>query len=63
MNLVFAAGILVPQMFLGQNYFRGVKDKYSDALFPPVAGLGDIATRAKQLAAEIQQKFLPGRST
>ncbi|MGI8745694.1 MAG: esterase/lipase family protein [Bryobacteraceae bacterium] len=60
MNLVFASGVLIPQMLAGQEYFRAVKAKYPDALFPRVPVLGGIPQRAQKLAGSIEQKFPAG---
>jgi len=60
MNLVFATGVALPQMLAGQEYFRGMKAKYPDAIFPKAAAFGTIATRAQQLADGIRQRFPTG---
>jgi triacylglycerol lipase len=52
-NLVFASGFLIPQRFLGQDYFRGVRAEFPDACFPQVPVVGSIELRARALAAEI----------
>lgn len=52
-NLVFASGFLVPQRFLGQDYFRGVRTAFPGACFPPVPVVGSVETRARALATEI----------
>jgi triacylglycerol lipase len=64
MNLVFASGFLVPQQFLGLNYFRDVKAHLTQqghrvltATVPPVATSEE---RAKVPAAAIQQEFPAG---
>ena len=53
MNLVFAAGFLVPQRLLGQDYFRGVRSAFPLACFPRVPVAGSIEARAGALAREI----------
>lgn len=53
MNLVFAAGFLFPHRFLGQDYFRGVRDAFPGACFPRVPVVGTIEDRARALAAQI----------
>ena len=53
MNLVFASGFLIPQRFLGQDYFRGARAAFPGACFPRVPVLGSIDARARALAREI----------
>ena len=53
MNLVFASGFLIPQRFLGQDYFRGVRATFPEACFPRVPVAGTIEVRARRLADEI----------
>ena len=53
MNLVFAAGFLVPQRFLGQDYFRAVRAAFPGACFPSVPVAGSIEARARALARDI----------
>ena len=62
LNLVFASGILLPQKFLGLDYFKGLRKIYPEetTLFPPVSGLGSVAVRAQELADRIVQKFPAG---
>ena len=60
MSIVFAAGFLVPQHLLGQDYFRGAAAAFPNALFPPVPPTGDVQTRANVLAREIQARFPAG---
>lgn len=60
MQLVFATGFLVPQMLLGQEYYRGVKAIHPDALFPTVPAIGDIASRGEALARAIHNRFPSG---
>jgi triacylglycerol lipase len=61
MNLVFATGFLVPQIFGGLEYYRELTAIYPNALFPAVPVVGNIATRAKALAEQVQAKFPAGR--
>ena len=63
MNLVFASGFLVPQQFLGIDYFRGMSAHLAgrhDALFHVVPPVGTSEMRAQSLADAIQQKFPAG---
>lgn len=60
MSVVFAAGFFVPQHLTGKDYFRLAKSAFPNALFPPVPPLGDVATRANQLANEINIAFPEG---
>jgi triacylglycerol lipase len=60
MGVVFAAGVLVPQQFAGQEYFRGAKKAFPGALFPPVPTLADVPARANDLANEINAAFPNG---
>jgi triacylglycerol lipase len=60
MSVVFAAGFLVPQQILGQEYFRGAAAAFPGALFPPVPPIADVATRANNLAREINAAFPAG---
>jgi triacylglycerol lipase len=53
LNLVFASGFLFPQRFLGQDYFRGVREAYPEACFPRVPVVGTVEVRAQALAAQI----------
>ena len=57
MNIVFAAGVLVPQHFVGLDYFRGAADAFPGALFPGVPTTSSVATRAEALAAKIAAAF------
>jgi triacylglycerol lipase len=52
-NLVFASGYLVPQRFLGQDYFRGARAEFPGACFPEVPVIGSIEVRARALAEAI----------
>jgi triacylglycerol lipase len=64
MKLVFASGFLVPQQFLGGNYFRGVKDHVEraghQAVMPLVPPLGNCDERAQALADGIAREFPEG---
>src|ERR1043166_1179970 len=60
MNVVFAAGFLVPQQLGTVDYFRGAKQAFPNALFPPVPIVGDVVTRATDLAKEIDAAFKTG---
>jgi triacylglycerol lipase len=60
MSVVFAAGFLVPQQILGQEYFRGAAPAFPGALFPPVPPIADVSTRANKLATEINAAFPNG---
>jgi triacylglycerol lipase len=65
MNLVFASGFLVPQRFLGINYFYGLKKHIEDAgvhqaIFPDVDATGTAPRRAQQLADAIQAAYPTG---
>jgi triacylglycerol lipase len=61
MNLVFASGFLVPQQFLGFNYFRDVRQHVIQeghhAIMPKVPPLGTCEERADALASAIHQTF------
>lgn len=59
MNLVFASGYLVPQRFLRQEYFRGVRAMFPRACFPAVPVMGSIEARAEALAAAITSFRFP----
>jgi len=59
MNLVFASGFLMPQRFLGQEYFRNVRATYPEACFPRVPVTGSIETRARALAVQISAFVFP----
>jgi triacylglycerol lipase len=60
-NIVLASGFLIPQQFLGINYFRGVKDHLETAghrvLAPVVPPLAKCEDRAKILAEKINATF------
>jgi triacylglycerol lipase len=64
MNLVFASGFLVPQQFLGVNYFRDVRSHLSQAghhvLTATVPSTATSEQRAQVLANAIQQEFPDG---
>jgi len=65
MNLVFASGFLVPQQFLGINYFCGLKKHLDEAgvhqsIFPLVDATGTSQRRAQQLADAIQADYPTG---
>jgi triacylglycerol lipase len=60
MNLVFASGVLVPQHIAGQDYFRGVRTVFPDALFPEVPPTASIDVRAKVLAEKVRGRFPTG---
>lgn len=60
MGVVFAAGVLVPQRLAGKEYFRGAKEAFPDALFPPVPTLAGVPTRANVLANQINAGFPNG---
>ena len=63
MNLVFASGFLVPQHFLGIDYFRGLAAHFEGrhaTLFPVVQPLASSEARASALADAIQQKYPQG---
>lgn len=57
MNIAFASGVLVPQKFLGFDYFRGFADHFRNTgvkpFFPDVPVTAPIADRADQLAADL----------
>lgn len=57
MNLVFASGVLLPQRFLGIDYFRGLRDEFPGACFPQVPAEGSVMVRARALADEILRCF------
>jgi triacylglycerol lipase len=59
MNLVFAAGVLVPQHLHGLDYFRGLRDAFPQASFPQTPIVGGIKQRADALAAQIARDFPP----
>lgn len=60
LNLVFASGVLIPQMVGGQEYFRGLRSRYPKALIPEVPVPGSIAQRAEKLAESIERRFPSG---
>jgi triacylglycerol lipase len=65
MNLVFASGFLVPQRFLGINYFRGLKKHLDEqgvhqSIFPLVSSTATSQVRAQQLADAIQKDYPTG---
>lgn len=60
MNIVFAAGFLVPQRLAGVEYFRGAASAFPSALFPPVPPLGNVSVRATDLANRIDSAFPSG---
>src|SRR5579871_4419018 len=64
MNLVLASGFLVPQQFLGINYFRDVRNHLTQAghrvLAATVPSTGTCDQRAQVLANAIQQEFPAG---
>src|SRR5437868_2511941 len=60
MNLVFAAGVLVPQHIAGLDYFRGVRGAYPDALFPNVPVTATVDARAKAFADQVSARFPTG---
>lgn len=64
MNLVFASGFLVPQEFLGVNYFRDVADHVREAghrvLTATVPSTGTSDQRAQVLANAMQKEFPTG---
>src|SRR5437667_12896283 len=60
MNLVFASGFLFPQKIIGENYFRDLPRKLSDALFPNVPVAGVVKERARELAKQISKRFPDG---
>lgn len=63
MNLVFASGFLVPQQFIGIEYFLGLKAHLAGkhhVLFPNVPPLGSSADRAEKLADAIAAEFPQG---
>jgi len=60
MNLVFAAGVLVPQHFVGLDYFRGAAAAFPGALFPGVPTTSSVAARAEALAEKIDAAFPAG---
>lgn len=60
MNLVFASGFLLPQRILHVGYFRGLPERYPDALFPKVPVDGHIQDRAPILAEQINRRFPEG---
>src|SRR5262245_57608250 len=59
MNLVFASGFLVPQRFLGLDYFRGVAAAFPGSCFPNVPLMGSVEARAAALAEEIARFSFP----
>jgi triacylglycerol lipase len=59
MNLVFAAGVLVPQRLLGLDYFRGLRAVFPEASFPQTPIVAGIKQRADALAAQIARDFPP----
>jgi len=64
MNLVLASGFLLPQQFLGVNYFRDVRSHLTQAghrvLATTVPSTGTCEQRAQALANAIQQEFPTG---
>src|SRR5271167_2943906 len=60
MQVVFAAGFLVPQTLLGIEYFRETREAFPDALFPDVDPTASIDQRASTLAATIDAAFRTG---
>lgn len=60
MNLVFAAGVLVPQHIAGLDYFRGARAAFPGALFPAVPTTSSVAARADALAEQIVAAFPTG---
>ena len=60
MNLVFATGFLIPQRIASLHYFRGLKEKYPNALFPEVPPASSVEVRSKALAAAIASAFPSG---
>jgi triacylglycerol lipase len=60
MNVVFASGFLVPQRLAGLEYFRGAAAAFPAALFPPVPPIGDVRSRANDLANRINAAFPNG---
>jgi triacylglycerol lipase len=63
MNLVFASGFLVPQRFLGFDYFRGIKAQFEvrhETLLPVVSPLAGTAKRSHELADAIHRTFPDG---
>ena len=60
MNLVFAAGFLVPQQVFGVlDYFRGLREAFPGACFPNVPPAGSIEARARALADQITMFRFP----
>ena len=59
MNLVFAAGFLVPQQILVVDYFRGLRAAFPGACFPKVPVTGSIEARARALVDEITRFAFP----
>ena len=60
MNLAFAAGVLVPQHFVGHDYFRAAAAAFPGALFPAVPTTSTVAARAEALAQQIDAAFPAG---
>ena len=60
MNLVFTAGVLVPQQFLGHDYFRGAREAFPGAVFPGVPVTSSLEVRAAALAEKIDAAFPTG---
>ena len=61
MNIVLASGFLIPQRFLGQDYFRDVQahlEAQGHQVLPPLVGpFAKCEERAKALADGIADKF------
>lgn len=63
MNIVFASGFLFPQSFLGQSYFRGLKEHLPNdikSLFPVVPPTASIEERARHIASAINEALRNG---
>lgn len=63
MNIIFASGFLFPQTFLGQSYFRGLKDHLPDdilPLFPVVPATASIEERARRMGSLITEALRSG---
>ena len=60
MSVVFAAGFLVPQQIVNQDYFRGVANAFPGAIFPNVPVVADVRTRGNALAGQINALCGPG---
>jgi triacylglycerol lipase len=59
-NLVFAAGVLVPQHIAGLDYFRGARAAFPGALFPAVPVTAAIDVRASAFAEQVDAAFPQG---